>query len=313
MKKVSIVLSFFNEETIIPEMVRRLRAALDPLASKYAYEIIYVNDESTDGSLALLKEMNKTVPQVKVLNMSRNFGVSQCTIAGMEAATGDAVVIMDADLQDPPELIPALIQEWEKGADVVYTVRTKREGETGFKLFVTKIGYSLLQWFSSIDMPMESGDFKLMTRRVVKQVVQLQEVDPFLRGLVRWVGFKQVPVYYKREGRFGGETHFRLSDPRVLKNFLSGITSFSVKPLYFTFFGGMFISFMSFMYLIAVIVMKLIGWNLPGWSAIMATMLFLGGVQILTIGILGLYIGKVHMQVKSRPNYIVGERIGFED
>lgn len=312
--KISVVFSFFNEEDVLEELLQRMRQMFAALGEKYDYELIFVNDRSTDSSLDILIRHARQDGRVKIVNMSRNFGVSECTLAGMKFASGDAVVVMDADLQDPPEVIPHMIQKWhEEEADIVYTIRTAREGEPAAKMLATKLGYKILHYISSIDLPIEAGDFRLMTRRVVNQIVRLEETEPFLRGLVRWVGFKQVPVYYKRESRQSGATHYIFYSSRVLKNFISGVTSFSNAPLYIIFMLGLVVSSGAFLYLIAVFLMKYLGWNLPGWSAIMATLLTFGGLQILSLGIIGLYISKIHIEVKRRPNFIVENTIGFED
>lgn len=313
-KLVSIVFSFYNEEGVLEELIQRMKEVFTPIRKHYAYELIFVNDNSNDNSLEILKKYSKEDKQIKVVNTSRNFGVSECSLIGMKYSSGDAVVIMDSDLQDPPEIIPELLEKWQKEtADVVYTIRTERDGESLIKKFFTKIGYKTLQFFSSIDLPMESGDFKLMSRRAVNQIIRLEEKEPFLRGLVRWVGFKQVPVYYKRSSRHAGKTHFLVLSRRVLKNFISGITSFSDVPLYIIFILGLVVSSGAFLYLIAVFIMKFWGWNLPGWSAIMATLLTFGGLQILALGIIGIYIAKIHIEVKKRPNFIIESTIGFEN
>jgi len=311
--KISVVFSFFNEEDVLEELLLRMGAMFTSLGEKYTHELIFVNDCSTDRSLDILVRHAKQDKRIKIVNMSRNFGVSECTLAGMKFASGDAVIIMDADLQDPPEVIPLLIRKFhEDSADVVYTIRTKRESESVPKMLLTKLGYKILRFLSSVDLPIESGDFKLMSKRAANQIIRLEETEPFLRGLVRWVGFNQVAVHYKRETRHAGNTHYPVYSRRVLKNFLSGITSFSNAPLYFIFIVGLIISSAAFMYLLAVFVMKYLGMNLPGWSAIMATLLTFGGLQILSLGIIGLYIAKIHIEVKRRPNFIVDNTIGFE-
>src|SRR5262245_34485915 len=203
---VSVVLSFRNEEEVLKELVHRLANVLYPITQDY--ELIFVNDASSDNSLDVLKTMSLEDSRIKVINMSRTFGVSQCALAGMAYSSGQAVITMDADLQDPPEVIPELVQRWREGADVVYTVRKSRASESKVKLAVTHWAYRVLRLTSDIDMPVESGDFKLMSRRVVNSLIRLNEKDPFLRGLVRWVGFKQVPVSYSREARFAGKSHF---------------------------------------------------------------------------------------------------------
>lgn len=307
---ISIILSFRNEEENIPELVSRLHKSLNPLGT--GVELIFIDDASTDNSGPILREMQKTDPSIKVIKMSRRFGTAPCVLAGMEMSRGDAVVYMDADLQDPPELIPALVEEWKKGADVVYTTRKKRAGENSGKMLITKLAYRVLRLFSDIEMPVDSGDFKLLDRRVVDELVKLREKDPFIRGLVSWVGFKHSQVFYDREQRFAGKTHYPLFGLGPLKAFLSGLTSFSTAPLSLSLVLGFFVSFGAFMYLVVIIASKFLGRNLPGWSAIMATMLFLGGTQLFTVGILGIYIGRIYNENKNRPNYIIESTSGFD-
>lgn len=313
-KHISLVFSFYNEEDVLNELIQRARKVFSSIKPELSYELLFVNDNSTDRSLEILKNHSNEDKHIKIINMSKNFGVSECTLAGMKYATGDAVIIMDADLQDPPEVIPELINKWrEENADVVYTIRTHRDGEPFLKKFFTKLGYKTLRFFSTVDLPIESGDFKLMSRRAVNHIIQLEEKEPFLRGLVRWVGFKQVPIFYKRDSRHAGDTHFLIFSRRVLKNFLSGITSFSDVPLYIIFILGILVSSGAFLFLIAIFIMKFLGWSLPGWSALMATVLTFGGLQILSLGIIGIYIAKIHIEVKRRPNFIVESTIGFDN
>lgn len=308
---ISIVLSFRNEEETIDELIKRLHTSLSPL--KIEYEFIFVNDLSTDKSLDILKKLQKNDGCIKIINMSRNFGVSQCVLAGMKYSSGDAVVYMDTDLQDPPELIPELVQKWKDGANVVYTTRITRVGENPIKMWITRMAYRVLKLFSEIELPLNSGDFKLLDRRAVDELLQLNEKDPFLRGLVGWVGFKQVQVLYHREERFAGKTHYPLFGIGPLKAFIDGLTSFSLAPLTVSLLIGFIVSVGSFLYLIIIIVMKLLNLILPGLSAIMAIILFLGGIQLFTIGILGLYIGRIYNESKNRPNYIIESTFGFGD
>ena len=311
--KISVILSFFNEEDIIEELVNRLRNVFrNTLKSIIVdYELIFVNDASTDRSKEILLNLADG-NDIKIINMSRNFGVSPCVLAGMKYSSGNVVVYMDADLQDPPELIPELIKEWMAGAGVVYTTRITRAGENPFKMWITKLAYRFLRFFSEIDLPLDSGDFKLLDRRVVNELLKLNEKDPFIRGLVTWIGFKQVQIFYHREKRFAGKTHYPLCGIGPLKAFISGVTSFSLVPLTISLVIGLLVSVGSFMYLVIVIIMRLLNMVLPGLSAIMAIILFLGGIQLFTIGILGLYIGRIYNESKNRPNYIIESMIGFE-
>jgi len=307
--RVSIVFSFRNEAEVLTELLERLKTTLRPL--KIPYELIFVNDASSDSSLDILLEHRKKDKHIKIINMSRRFGIHPCVLAGMRHAKGDAVIYMDADLQDPPEIIPQLIEKWQTGADVVNTVRTKRLGENPLKMWITKMAYKILNAISDIDVPLNMGEFKLLSRPVVNEIIQLDEGDPFFRGLVRWVGFKQETIYYVRDPRFDGKTHYPLLGLGPLKEFLRGIISFSLAPLYFAIILGFVISTISFMAMVYILVNKFLGNNLPGWSGIMVTTLFLGGMILLTNGFLGIYIGKIHNQVKMRPNYIVRDTIGI--
>lgn len=308
---ISVVLSFRNEEENISELVSRLQKAL--ASTGMDHELIFVNDASTDGSLEILKRLHAADKRVKVINMSRGFGYPECVLAGMRMAGGDAVVYMDTDLQDPPEIIPDMVKKWREGADVVYTTRLSRAGENAFKMWLTKKAYRVLNLFTNINLPVDSGDFKLLGRRVVDELLRLQEKDPFIRGLVSWVGFRQEQTFYHREERFAGRTHYPLLGLGPLKAFVAGLTSFSLAPLSMSLVIGFMVSFGAFLYLAAVIVMKFMGMNLPGWSAIMVTMLFLGGTELFTIGILGIYIGRIYNENKNRPSYIIESRLGFEE
>lgn len=317
--KLSVVLSFRNEAQVIPELVKRLRDVLIDEREKAHlsdYELIFVNDVSTDDSLRLLVELSKEFDDIKVLNMSRNFGVSPCVIAGLQYSSGDLAVYMDADLQDPPEVISDMLKAWREGenVDVVHTRRLSRAGESSIKLWITKLGYTILHRTSSIKLQTEVGDFKLLSRRVINYLLQFKEQSPFMRGLVLWVGFNQVVITYKREARFAGETKFRVFSLAVISNFFSSaLISFSSIPLQLASILGAFSSFLSLLFIIHVLLEKIQGRNLPGWTAIMVVILFIGGVQLLSIGILGLYVSNIFQESKGRPLFIVSDTIGFRE
>ena len=310
---ISVVLSFRNEQEVLPELIGRLQKVFRSLTCDY--ELIFVNDDSTDNSLDLLMKHREKNNCIKIINMSRRFGIAPCVIAGFKHAEGDAVICMDTDLQDPPELIPELLEKWREGFDVVHTTRTRREGESLFKMWLTRRAYSMINFMADIDIPLNSGDFKLLSRRAVDAVLTLDEYDPFLRGLSRWVGFKQTQVYYERESRFAGETKYSLlrsSNP--YREFLRGITSFSTVPLYISLFIGFTTSFFSFLLILYTIIQRFVIKEVTsGWTSIIAVNLFLGGIILTTIGIIGIYIGKIHQDVKKRPRYFFESKMGFDD
>ena len=316
---LSVVLSFFNEADVIPELVTRLRKVLDGLASATEisdFELIFVNDVSTDNSLELLKELAVGRHDIRIINMSRNFGVSTCVLAGMEYSTGDLIVYMDADLQDPPETIPAMLKAIKEGEgfDVVHTVRRSRAGETKIKLLITRIGYWTLKYVSTITIQIEAGDFKLLSRRAVNHLIQLKEKRPFLRALVCWIGFRQTTIHYHREARFAGETKAKIFSPRVIANFFSSaLISFSDVPLQFSSWFGGLVSLLSIVYALYSGITLLSGHRVPNWSLPLAILSFFSGVQLFSIGLLGLYIAAIHVESRRRPNYIVESTFGFND
>lgn len=314
--KISVILSFYNEENVIPELLSRTRAMFAELINKQkitAYELIFVNDNSTDNSKALLlSEMKKN--DIVLINMTRNFGVSECVMAGMSQATGDAVIYMDADLQDPPELIPKLIETWQADSEVgvVYTTRRSREGESYFKMLITKIGYRLINLISDIDLPADSGDFKLLSREVVDRMLQLKEDKPYIRGLVSWVGYKQVQVFYDREARFDGRKNSKMPvlSKKVLYYWLDrALISFSDAPLKAILLLGFALSCISISYLGVILFQKIMGWYVPGWPAIMSAVLLSGGVQMMMLGFVGLYVGAIFRETKGRPQYLIKDII----
>jgi len=311
---VSVVLSFYNEENVLRELIRRLRAVLSALQGDSIiakYELIFVDDSSTDRSAEILRD-EFAANDLVIVTTSRNFGVSECVLAGIEQSRGDVVIYMDADLQDPPELIPRLIEEWLKDdeVEVVYTVRTKREGEHPLKMLLTKVGYRVIRTISDIDLPVDAGDFKLLSRRAVNELLKLREQKPYLRGLVSWIGFKQTRVQYRREARFDGRrnTKFPVLSKRVVDGYLDrALISFSDAPLKFALYAGFLISTISLLYLIVIVMQKILGLYEPGWPSLMFAILFLGGVQCMLLGFVGLYINTIFRETKRRPNYIIKE------
>jgi polyisoprenyl-phosphate glycosyltransferase len=312
--KISVVLSFYNERAVLPELLRRMREVFASLVRNNcvrSYELIFVNDNSTDESEKYLRsELEKG--DIVIINMSRNFGVSECVMAGMAHASGDAVIYMDSDLQDPPEVIPSLIDAWRKDleVEVVYTTRTRREGEHWLKLLITTIGYRFINAISEIELQVDSGDFKLLSRRVVDNLLQLKEDKPYMRGLVSWIGFKQIQVFYERSKRFDGRENTKMPvfSKRVLYYWLDrALIAFSDAPLKLMLSLGLGLSGVSLFYIIIVLIQKVLGWAVPGWAALMSAVLFLGGMQMMMLGFIGLYIGAIFRESKRRPQYIVKE------
>lgn len=313
--KLSIIFSFYNEEQNIPEAIERLSKILqEEIRKGYLgdYELVFVDDDSKDRSRELLEAAACSDKRIKYVRMARNFGHDVCALAGMEMCTGDMCIYLDADLQDPPELIPEMLKIWrEKNADIVHTVRTSREGEPWMKLFITKIGYAILRKFSRVKIESNSGDFKLITRRALNEILKFREVNPFMRGIVTFVGFRQERLYYVRKARFAGNAT-SVFNPRVLSFFLdSALISFSDAPLKMVSMAG-FLSFgLSILVAAYVLIEKFIGNVVPGWAGPMVIMSFLGGIQLLSMGILGLYLNSIFLEVKRRPQYIVESTINL--
>ncbi len=300
---VSLVISFKNEEKNLNELIKRCVKVIE---KNDQYEIIFVDDASTDKSLEVLLNHRKENKNIKIITTSRTFGVSPCVLAGFKKAKGDVVIYMDSDLQDPPEIIDELINKHKEGYEVVHTVRKKRFGESLYKIFLTKIAYKLINLFSDIELLENAGDFKLISKNALHEILKIQDVDPYLRGLSVWVGYKQSYVSYERQPRLFGKSKFTfLNNLNPYKEFIRGITSFSLVPLYFSLFIGVIFSLVSFVFLLLVILQKYLGLNLPGWSAIMVAILFLGGMILFTLGILGIYIGNIFKQVQGRQKYII--------
>jgi polyisoprenyl-phosphate glycosyltransferase len=308
--KISVVFSFYNEIDNLPELVSRVREVSKSDDSFVLSELIFVNDVSNDGSEEWLAKEASSSSDIVLVNMARRTGVSECVYAGMSVAGGDAVIYLDADLQDPPELIPEMVRAWKENpeCEVVYTVRKSRQGEGRLKLLVTKFGYRFLRKISHIDLPVDAGDFKLVSRKVVNLLLANKEYKPFMRGIITSLGFKQIPVYYDREprGNGRGNTKFALFSPRTISGWLdSALISFSVVPLKISLCAGLILSVFSSFYLVVVLIQKILGLYVPGWPALMAAILLLGSTQLMVMGVLGLYIGAIFTQTKNRPIFII--------
>lgn len=297
---LSVVVPAYNEQEVLAEFHRRLGAVLDALPA--ISEIVYVNDGSLDGTLSLMQGMRAEDPRVSIVDLSRNFGKEIALTAGLDHARGDAVVVIDADLQDPPELIPKLIEEWRAGHDVVFAQRTARDGESILKKATAAAFYRIIQSVSRVPIPQDTGDFRLLSRRAVDALAQLREHHRFMKGLFAWIGFPQKAVPYRRDARFGGETKWNYWQ---LWNFaIEGITSFSIAPLKVATYSGMLIGLLSFAYALFIIYKTIAhGESVRGYPSLMVVVLFLGGVQLLFIGVMGEYLGRLFNEAKRRPLY----------
>ena len=305
MKLVSIVFSFRNEEKNIKELINRVDAALKKVEN-YKYELVFVNDNSNDTSEKILENLQETT-RIKIINMSRTFGVGPCVLAGFKHSSGDCIIYMDSDLQDPPELIPKLIAEHEKGHDVVHTVREKRLGESNIKLFFTKLAYKTINQLSEIDLPIEAGDFKLISKRALQKILDQKEFRPYVRGLSVWVGFNQSFVYYTREARAHGKSKFSLFSQGPISEFINGVTSYSLKPLYVGIFFGFFSLLFSVGLIAYALYAKFNNLAIPGTTGIIITISFFSGILLFTFGILGIYIARIFEQTRGREKYIIKE------
>ena len=307
---ISVIVPCFNEEQVIKDTHRRLVATLSTI-TETRFEQFYIDDGSSDATLDVLRGIQKSDPTVIVIALSRNFGHQVAVTAGLEHARGDAVVVIDADLQDPPEVIVEMLDRWRQGVDVAYGVRSEREDETAFKLWTAKAFYRLINRLSSPPIPLDTGDFRLMDRAVVDAILAMPERDRFIRGMVAWVGFRQEPVPYRRAARLAGETKYPLE--RMLRFAADGILSFSMVPLRLAAYVGVAASALALLGIIYALVLRVFTseW-VPGWTMIFIAVLFLGGLQLLFLGIIGEYLGRTYGEVKRRPLYFVKERIGFD-
>jgi polyisoprenyl-phosphate glycosyltransferase len=310
---LSVVVPIYSEEKVIPEFYRRTKNVLAELGNRFDHEILFIDDGSTDGSSALLKELSEHDPQVKVVSFSRNFGHQFAITAGLDYARGDVLVIIDGDLQDPPEVIPEMLRKWEEGNKVVFGVREKRKGENPFKLISAKIFYRVIRMLSDIRMPIDAGDFRLLDRRVVETLRKMREENRYLRGLVSWAGFTQVGIPYRRDRRFAGKTKFTFK--KMVRFAFDGILSFSDKPLKITAYFGFLMTLISFVLALRVLIGKIRHPEMlvSGWTSLILAVLFIGGIQMISLGILGLYLGRQYREVKKRPLYVVAETTGFDD
>ncbi len=306
---LSVVVPFYNEEGNVAPLFERLESILVSLPGAPSYEIVAVNDGSTDATLERLHDQVRSRKGIVAVNLSRNFGHQLAATAGIDTAAGDAVILMDGDLQDPPDLIDAFVARWRDGYDVVYAVRRSRKGESLFKVLTARFFYRLVRRMTKVDIPVDTGDFRLMSRRVVEALQRSPERHRFLRGMVSWVGFRQVGVPYDRDERHSGVTKYPFA--KMVRFAIDGITSFSDAPLRLASYLGFCSSAVAFVYALIVIVSKLFNLNppayTPGWASTIVAVIFLGGIQLIGIGILGEYLGRIYEEVKGRPIYLISD------
>lgn len=305
----SIVAPVYNESATLPRFYERLTAVMGSLGAPY--EVILVDDGSRDDSLDLMRRLHAADPRVKVLSFSRNFGHQVAISAGMDAAEGDAVVVIDSDLQDPPEVIADLVAEWERGYEVVYAVRSARKGETAFKLATAKIFYRLLSRIAAVEIPHDTGDFRLMDRRAVLAMRRIREHHRFVRGLSSWIGYRQTGVRYVRQERQAGATGYPFR--KMLKLAVDAMTSFSYLPLQLATSVGFAIAGLSVLGIILTIILRLANRTVAGQATTLVAVLFLGGIQLIFLGVIGEYLGRIYDEVKGRPLYLIREALGFEE
>ena len=299
---ISVVIPVFNEEGSLSVLQERLENVLTSITNEY--EIIYVNDGSKDHSLSMIKEMAQKNPQIKYIDLSKNFGHQTAVFAGLEHANGNAIVIVDADLQDPPELITALYDKMKQGFDVVFAQREQRVGESWHKILTAKLFYRAINKLSDVDIPLDTGDYRIISKKIKDIIVSMPERNKFLRGQIAWTGFDQTSIKYKRDERYAGNTNYSYS--RMFKFAFDGITAFSNLPLRLATYMGFIVSFISFLVILYTLYQKYFKNDVvQGWSSLMVSILFIGGVQLICLGIIGEYLSRIMENVKQRPLYIV--------
>jgi polyisoprenyl-phosphate glycosyltransferase len=303
MKHVSLVIPLYNEEGNVKILLAAIHHVFKDLP--YTYTVLLVDDGSKDQSMEIVRNMAVTDPRLKFISFSRNFGHQNALKAGLDAAPGDCIISLDADMQHPPSLIPAMLQKWEEGFDVVYTVRKDNADISAFKKRSSNTFYKLLNWLSEVDVEVGTPDFRLVSRPVVDVLKNLNEYDLFYRGLVKWVGFKQTALEYEQDERLSGTSKYTFK--KMMRFALQGITSFSIHPLYAAAYLGFGISFLSLLYVPYALYSHYFGFTISGWTSVIVTIAFFGGLQLTILGIIGVYLGKLFMQSKKRPLYIVKE------
>jgi dolichol-phosphate mannosyltransferase len=307
---ISLVIPCYNEEESILQTCAELAETMKNTGEDF--ELIFVDDGSKDKTLQILKEQQLQNSKIRILSFSRNFGHQIAVTAGIDHAKGQAVILIDADLQDPPELIPEMIKKWKEGYDVVYGQRHLRKGETYFKRITARFFYRFLNRLSEVPIPLDTGDFRLMDKKVVEELKKMREHHRFIRGMVSWIGYKQIPILYDRRPRFAGKSKYPLR--KMLRFTMDGIVSFSATPLKVATWFGFFTAFLSLIGIIYVIYIRLRSNNwVAGWATTIIAIMFFSGVQLITVGIIGEYVGRIHRESKQRPLYILKDKIGYEE
>ena len=302
--KISVIIPLYNEELNIDAIYKRLNDVM--ILLNQDYEFYFINDGSSDNTLALVKELSQKNPKVHYKSFSRNFGHQNAVSAGIDSVSSDCTIIIDADLQDPPELIPEMIAKWQEGYKVVYAQRKERKGESIFKKLTAKIFYRILRKLSEVEIPLDTGDFRLIDKKVVEVMRLMPEKNKYLRGMIAWSGFKQIGIQYVRDKRYAGKSNYPLK--KMMQFALNGIVSFSSYPLVLAAYFGFFITILSLIFSAVVLYHKLFTDNtVPGWTSLILVILFLGGINLICIGFLGLYISRISNDVKNRPVYIIEE------
>ncbi len=305
MKTITILIPAYNEQEVLPQLFERLKA-LEKSVKKYRFEFLFINDGSSDKTLNLIRAESEKNPSIAYVNLSRNFGKETGMLAGFDHATGDALVIIDADLQDPPELIPQMIELWEQGFDDVYARRRSREGETWLKRKTSEWYYKILQKSTRIPIQRDTGDFRLLDRRCVEALKTLRESQRNTKALFSWIGYRKKELIYDRDPRAAGETKWNYR--KLIDLAIDGITSFTTAPLRASSFLGIIISFFAFIYILYLLIRPLFGVSTgAGYSSLMAVILFIGGIQLLSLGVIGEYIARIFNETKRRPNYLIEE------
>lgn len=302
-RRVSIIVPIYNEQENISALIAAINNAMQPLS--FDYEIIFVDDGSSDGTLSVIKAVMQYDTHVRFVSFSRNFGHQSALKAGIDVATGDCLISMDGDMQHPPDLLPVLLQKWEEGSDVVYTIRKEDPNLSYVKRKSSNLFYSFLSYLSDIEIEQGSADFRLINRKVAEIVKELDHSEQFLRGIIKWVGFKQTSIEYEPAERFRGKSKYTLK--KMVRLALEGITSFSIKPLYIATYLGICFSVLSLLYLPYALYSYYFGHAISGWASVIVTIAFFGGLQLMILGIMGLYLGKLFMLSKRRPSYIIKE------